>query len=175
MTPKLYWVISSWNYSEVKKNTSEYTTPSHGIHGKLPDCIYNSSILMNCGFRKCNSFTESFRTWYLPTRSNKITVASCNLLDNYAITLKKTAKPGADVTGPRHWVKRPQSHHRILCTPKSKAEEISMSVLYFSAFRGHVWMLFHSVCRRDWATKKLESNLQLGSRSNFNESQSCLC
>lgn len=122
MIPKLYWVISAiWNYSEVKKNTSENTTPSHGNYGKLPDCIYSLSILIKYGLRKPNNFTELFRTLYLATGSNTITVASCDLLDNYAITLKHDcAKLGADVTGPRHWVKRSWSHHRILCTPKAR-------------------------------------------------------
>lgn len=36
---------------------------------------------------KTKNFTESLRTWYLATGFNTTTVASCDLLDDYAITL----------------------------------------------------------------------------------------
>lgn len=56
-------------------------------------------------------------------------------------------------------------HHWVLRTPKSKTDEISMSdfipVLQFSAFWGHMWLFFLSVCRQDWAIRTLESNRQL--------------
>lgn len=124
---------------------------------------------MHYDLRKPNGFTEPFRTWYVATGSNTITVASSHLLDNYAITLKTwLRKTRCRGDWPKTLSQKSWSQNFVHTQEQGWGDQHVCPVIQCFSW-SHVAAFPWSVCRWDWTTKKLDSNLQLGSRSNFIE------
>lgn len=153
------------------------TTPSHGIYGKFPDCIYNPKNhakgwenqklhrifknLVSCHRIQHNHRCKLQSAWWL-----------CNNLKNRTVQTPVQVWAAQDIA----W--KSLGHIIVFCAhPRARQMRSACLTSYLSCNSVLCVAVFpqHSVCRWDWATRKLESNLQLGSRSNFNESQSYPC